>query len=421
MKNFVALFLLLNAVTVLFGCTPVPTVPSNNTADTTPALLKLGTAGLQKDLLVDQSSTAAESRHAQRADEVLFVATAEDSESGIKSITLDISVNVNCKDVGTSQVFSETLNAPVSSNRLPTQLTKSFTFKVATYRARCSRDRAVISLNIRASSENGAGAFTQLQPAGLKAVDPLKVATFNLHAPGNHPQSDQQRWGEQLGAMADVWVLTEVKSLTEAQFIANAAGMPHVKMHPGGDIAIASRTPLYGEQIRTIDPPGNLTSGLSNILSVTTTIDGVAHQIIGTHWGIRGAADRQLCACESDLHRLQAAQAILDFTNASTAPAKFVAGDMNAYSGFGPQDHDGDSNTPDFVGSTTEVDLLRSLFVDPFVFLNKDNSSVCSNQRIDYVMAKGAYRPTDYNANFCNAASPSDHPFVIATFEAFDP
>lgn len=421
MKNIQVLFHLAIASIWLSACTPVPTVPTGNTHDTSPASLRLGTAGLPKDLLVDQNSTAAEYRYARRADEVLFVATAEDTESGVQSVTLDISINVLCQNVGTSQVFSETQSAPESSSGLPVRLTKSFSFKVATYRARCGSERSVISLSIRSSAENGAGRVTQLQAGGLKAVDPLKVATFNLHAPGNHPRSVHQRWGEQLGSMADVWVLTEVLSLADAQFIAGAAGMPYVKMHPRGDIAIASRTPLYDEESRTIDPPGNLTSGHSNILSATTTIDGMPHQIIGTHWGIRGAGDRQLCACESDAHRQQAAQTILDLANASTAPARFVAGDMNAYSGFGPQDHDNNINTPDFVGSTTEVDLLRSLFIDPFVFLNKDNSSICSNQRIDYVMVKGSYRPINYNANFCNAASPSDHPFVIATFEAFDP
>ena len=420
MKTVIKAIVLATACAALLNCQSTATVPPGNSNDTSKALLRIGSAGLAKDVLVDQNSSSTDIRYARRTDEVVFVATAEDLESGIKSLTLDYTINVNCANVGTNQNFSETQNAPANSNGLPTRLSKSYTFKVAPYRARCTSGRAIISLSIVASTENGAGLQTQLLAAGIKAVDPLKVATFNLHWPGNHPRSVHKRWAEQLGAQADVWVLTEIMNLADAQFIGNAAGLPFVSMHPNGDVAIASRTPLTNIQSRQIDPPGRLSSGISNILSVETSIDGVMHQIIGTHWGIRSANDTLLCACNSDPDRIQAANTILALAFGSTAPAKFVAGDMNAYSGFGPQDHDGDPLTPDFVGSTAEVDLLRSVFVDPFVFLNKDNSSVCSNQRIDYVMVKGRYQATQYNANFCNEASPSDHPFVMATFEAFD-
>ena len=93
-------------------------------------------------------------------------------------------------------------------------------------------------------------------------------------------------------------------------------------------------------------------------------------------------------------------------------------GDLNAYSGVGPQDNDGLPGTPDFVGSASEIDFLRTRFSDPFIRMNLGNGDHCSNQRIDYIMSSGPYVPVKYET--CFDATPSDHPFVLITFEAGD-
>jgi hypothetical protein len=116
--------------------------------------------------------------------------------------------------------------------------------------------------------------------------------------------------------------------------------------------------------------------------------------------------------------RLLAAQTIINLISPSSRVV-FVGGDLNAFSGFGPQDHDDNPATPDFSGSTAEVDLLRGRFIDPFVVMKQTNDVHCSNKRIDYVMASGAYIPIKYEACF-REATPSDHPFVLVTFEAGD-
>ena len=51
--------------------------------------------------------------------------------------------------------------------------------------------------------------------------------------------------------------------------------------------------------------------------------------------------------------------------------------------------------------------------------MNLANGAHCSNQRIDYIMVSGPYVPVKYEACFSDA-SPSDHPFVLTTFEAGD-
>jgi hypothetical protein len=401
------------------GCKTVPTVPTPSTtaSDATPPLLKLGSAGLKKDLLLNQVSTAAEQRRAKRSDEILLIATAQDPETGIKSVTLDMTLSVICGPTGTNQTFSETQSAPAGTATLPTELSKSYLFKPAVQRAGCGSSPSSVTLSITASAENGVGKRTLLQTAQVSSFGPdtLRVATFNLFAPGNHSDATYQRWGQQLGAKSDVLLLTEVLDPRRAELVANAAGMAHLFKQAGGDVAILSRTPLYNIQTRIIDPPGQLTSNNSNILSAQTDIGGFPHQFIATHWGIRDANDVLFPAHTSSPSRLLAAQAMIGMAPASSKVV-FVGGDMNAYSGFGPQDHDGNPTTPDFVGSTTEVDFLRTRFSDPFITLNLANDVHCSNQRIDYVMVSGPYVPVKYEACF-EGSGPSDHPFVLITFE----
>lgn len=410
------------AIGLMAGCKAAPKVPtpSPTASDATPPMLKLGSAGLKKDLLLNQTSTAAEQRRAKRSDEILLVATAQDLETGIKSVTLDVTLSVLCGPTGTNQTFSETESAPAGTATLPTELSKTYVFKPAVQRAGCGSSPSSVTLSITASAENGIGKTTLLQPARISSFGPdtVRIATFNLYAPGNHSDATYQRWGQQLGAKSDVLLLTEVLDQRRAELIADAAGMAHVFKLADGDVAIASRTPLYNIQTRIIDPPGQLTSNNSNILSAQSDIGGFPHQFIATHWGIRDANDVLFPAHTSAPSRLRAAQAMIGMTPASSRVV-FVGGDLNAYSGFGPQDHDGDPATPDFAGSTTEVDALRTRFSDPFITMNLANDAHCSNQRIDYVMTSGPYVPVKYEACF-SEAGPSDHPFLLITFEAGD-
>lgn len=416
--------LLLSILTLglMVGCKAAPTVPtpSSTTSDATPPLLKLGSAGLKKDVLLNQNSTAAEQRRAKRSDEILLVATAEDPETGIKSVTLDLTLSVICGPTGTNQTFSETQNAPAATATLPTKLSKTYLFKPAVQRAGCASSPSSVTLSIAASTQNGVGKTTNLPPARITSFGPdtLRIGTFNLYAPGNHSDATYQRWGKELGAKSDVLLLTEVLDQRRAELVANGAGMAHVFKLVDGDVAIASRTPLYNIQTRIIDPPGRLTSNNSNIISAQSDIGGFPHQFIATHWGIRDANDVLFPAHTSAPSRLLAAQAISGMTPASSK-VTFVGGDLNAYSGVGPQDHDGDPATPDFVGSTAEVDFLRTRFSDPFITMKLTNDAHCSNQRIDYIMGIGPYVPVKYEACF-SGASPSDHPFVLITFEAGD-
>ncbi len=414
-----------SAFVFLAGCTSVPTVPipAPSQRDATPPALRLGSAGLKKDLLLTQASTAPERRRAKRGAEVVLVATADDPETGVKSLTLGITQSVNCGRTGQNQTFSETLAAPANTGTLPTRLTKSHTVNVAGLRARCGNGPSSITVSVTALAENGVGQTTTLPPAHVSSYGPdvLRVGTFNFYAPGNHQDSTYERWGRELGAQADVLLLTEVLDQRRVELVATAAGMPHVLKSGDGDVAVASRAPLYNVRTRKIDPPGVLTSADSNIMSAHSDVGGAPHQFIVAHWGIRDGDGDALRrgAHQSSPWRLQAAQAMIDLMSTSNIPI-FAGGDFNAYSGFGPQDHDG-LPTPDFVGSTAEVDLIRSKFTDPFISMGLANDSFCSNSRIDYVLVAGAYYPVKYDTcPFFSQALPSDHPFVLTTFEAGD-
>jgi hypothetical protein len=409
---------------LLAGCAPIPTVPtpSSSQRDATSPTLRLGSAGLKKDFLLTQASTAPEQRRAKRAAEVLLVATAQDPETGIKSITFDITQSVICGGRAQNQTFSVTDTASPNTGSLPTQMTKSFT--VPALRLRCGNVPSSMTVSVTASTENGVGQTTTLPAGRVSSYGPdvLRVATFNLYAPKNHSDDTYKRWGRELGSKVDVLMLEEVLDQRRAELVAHAAGLPHVLKMSNGDVAVASRTPLYNVQMRTIDVPGRLTSSDSHILSVQTNIEGAPHQFIAAHWSIRdGDTDAdQRPAHVSSPFRLQAAQAMAALVSSSGIPV-FAGGDFNAFSGVGRQDHDDNDNTPDFVGSTTEVDFILTKFTDPFIALGV--SDFCSNKRIDYVlMAKpSSYYPvSSETCPFFTPALPSDHPFVLATFEAGD-
>ena len=154
------------------------------------------------------------------------------------------------------------------------------------------------------------------------------------------------------------------------------------------DVAVLSRAPLRDPQERIIDQPGRLSTNDSNVFTVLSDLGRFPHRIIANHWGIRDA-DQLMLAHQSSSGRLMAANAVIELAGPPGDALTFIAGDMNAFIGAGPQDHDDDQNTPDWVGSTIEMDLLRARFGDPFTVLG-GGSPYCSNKRIDFVLAQGA-------------------------------
>jgi endonuclease/exonuclease/phosphatase family metal-dependent hydrolase len=413
-------FAALPALAAMAACSGVPSVPvpEPGTTDASPPLLKLGSAGLRRDILLTQDSTVPERRRAMSHDDVFFLATATDAETGVRRVSLRGEQRTICVPVAANNLITivdpiaEDQAAPTGGSTLPGQLAKQFGVQVISKR-HCPSGSTFLEfhLELRAEAENGLGQVRQLQSAFVDSFGPdtIKVGTFNLYRPGNHPDSVYERWGRVLGSMADVLLLTEVADRRRAEIVANSAGMPYVVVlrDSDSDIAIASRTPLRDVQRQTIDPPGALSSNDSNILSAQTDLGGYPHQVVVTHWGIRDANDELFGPERSSPSRGQAAAAILQLIAPRPAIA-IVGGDLNAYSGIGPQVQS---------GSTAEVDLIRTRMVDAFAALGLPEAAHCSNQRIDYVFVSGPYAPVAYEACFADS-SPSDHPFVLVTLVA---
>ena len=247
-----------------------------------------------------------------------------------------------------------------------------------------------------------------------RAESVLRVVAFNLYNPGNHPDATYERWGRELGERSDVMLLSEVgpndddqKVRRRAKLVADAAGMPYFET--SGDVAIISRTQLYSVLSKVVRPDSfwPLSNGHNSyILSVKTNISGTPHQFIANHWGVRdvnhaGTAEPWW----SSPTRFKAAQQVLVLAD-WTIPV-FVGGDLNAYSGVGPQ------NAP---GSTDEVSELRTRLTD--VFIRLQNTKHCGGHRIDYVMFSGRwYIPTVYDS-CSDLGVGSDHPAVLAQFKS---
>jgi endonuclease/exonuclease/phosphatase family metal-dependent hydrolase len=216
--------------------------------------------------------------------------------------------------------------------------------------------------------------------------------------------------GRPWASRADVLLLTEVEDRRRAELLASAAGMAYVVVlrDSDTDTAIASRAPMRNAQRLTIDPPGRLQSNDSNILSAETDLGGYPHQVVVTHWGIRDANDVLFEPWKSSPSRLQAVQAILGSLTPQRTAIAIIGGDLNAYSGIGPQDQP---------GATVEVTWLSNEMKDAFATLGLPNDAHCSNQRIDYVFVRGPYAPFKYEACF-SEAEPSDHRFILVTLIA---
>lgn len=385
--------------------------------DTTSPRLRLEGSGISKLIILTEDSTDPENGRAWSDDNVHFKAHAYDAETGLRHLSLRGELRVLCVPSTSNRLITivepiaETELGSANGASLPDTLDTQFDLQVASQRARCPSTTQFLELylELRAEAENGEGLIRQLPAAIVSSFGPdiVTVGTFNLHNPGNYSDSVFERWGQTLGSQADILLLTEVRDRRVAELLASAAGKQFVTDYAG--LAIASRAPLRNVRRETIDPPGRLTSNDSNILSAQTDLGGYPHQVVVTHWGIRDANDEEFGPERSSPSRLQAAETILNLLEPKPAIV-IVGGDLNAYSGIGPQEFGPG------VG-TAEVNLLRSELTDTFEFLALPNERHCSNQRIDYIFVRGPYRPIRYEACFLDAA-PSDHPFVLVTLAA---
>lgn len=382
--------------------------------DSTPPSVRLEAFGALHTLHLDSAtSPVAGAIRARSDDKVKFTVTARDAESGVRRVHIGGFLDSVC--IPTTGNNLVTVREPVGELAVPAGspegvVVHRFQVDVAARRAACPASTKFYELKgeLTATAENGKGAVTALPKVAFTSFghDIINIATFNMWNPGNHPDATYTWWGSQLGRRATALILNEVPDMRRARLVADAAGLPHVYFYSG--TAIVSEGPIRNPQRHTVDPPGNLSSNDSVILSVETDLGGYPHQIIGMHWGIRDAGDELFGPDRSAPGRREAAQRALDMLNPAV-PVAFVGGDLNAYSGVGPQRQPG--------VSTAEVDLMRTVLTDPFISLTQPDDRHCSDQRIDYVMFRGPVTPRRYQACFTEA-SPSDHPFVIVTFEA---
>lgn len=369
-------------------------------------MLHLGSGGLRADIDLDQTSTQPVSRRAPRAGSILLRAEARDAESGVARLELHGDLVIECIPTGSNAIVR--IRDPIAVDRtsgptsFPITLSGSYAFTVADQIARCPATTRFYQLSVAltATAKNGAGMEQRLPEARVRAFGPdqLRVATFNLYNPGNHPDSQFATWGTAIGNVADVVLLTEVPARRRAEVLAGAAGMPYVGTLQDNfftDVAIASRFPLRDmTRLRVSSGPrGND----SNILSAMSDIGNFPHQFVVNHWATRDADGVDGGPRVSIAGRLDAASAVIGLLATDDIPI-VVGGDLNA------------------LAETAEVRQFTTTGLsDAFVALAAPPEAHCFDRRIDYLFSRGPMVPSSYDG--CEAfASPSDHPFVVVTY-----
>lgn len=249
----------------------------------------------------------------------------------------------------------------------------------------------------------------------------LRVATLNQYQPGlsSDDLSDVGQlvdggkggskanvwealrgWGQRLDRKADIVFLQEVRNGSHVRYLAqpDISGLPYYALMQENfytDCAILSRYPLSNVQRFSMEK--------SNTLCATATIEGVPHLLFSVHWAGKG----QLTSASVR----KAARWLIEFIREANMPA-IVGGDLNFMSGYGlgPERR---SETNGILGSApAEYIILSSFFNDVYTSI-LPTPPYGSDARIDYILFKGDYTPVEYNAVL--DASPSDHPFVIAS------
>jgi hypothetical protein len=242
----------------------------------------------------------------------------------------------------------------------------------------------------------------------------LRIATLNMYQPGlakddlsdvGRPVSKEEPfekvnpwdalrgWGERLFRKADIVFLQEV-----LEFLArpDVSGIPYFTLMQEDfftDLAILSRFPLNRVSAISKDK--------SNTLLATATIYGVKHLLASVHWN--GHDDVSTSSARA------AANDLIDYLDHNALRLNFseviVGGDLNCFSGDGPEGHAG-LNLPEYT-------TLRSRFDDIYTQFNP-RPDPGSNKRIDYlfILHRAQYEFVDFNWTL--DSFPSDHPFVIA-------
>lgn len=410
----------LAGLTALLCACPGPSVQDPDPNDRTPPRLTFGSVGLRHEVaLATPGGVTTGSVRLRAADSIQLIAQANDDESGVAEVSVRGRVQVICYPrVGTTaMVLPEDVDVTTSrqdTSSFPSSLTAAYPLGGAAQRAKCPRETVFGELTgtLRAQTRSTARQTTGLGPLSIRSFGPdvLRVATFNLYRPGHHADSVYVTWGQYLRDKADVLLLTEVEDRRRAELVAGAAGMANVVTlrDTDSDIAMAARLPIRDVHRDTVYPPGSrLGSAESNFIVADVDLGGYSHHIVVAHFGIRDAGDELFEAWRSAPGRVEAARRIIaEIDRRDQAAPVVIGGDLNAYSGLGPQDRP---------GATAEVTALRNRFTDPLTVLQVPAEDLCGG-RIDYILVNG-YVPTAYKQD-CTANEPSDHPMVIASFEA---
>jgi endonuclease/exonuclease/phosphatase (EEP) superfamily protein YafD len=227
----------------------------------------------------------------------------------------------------------------------------------------------------------------------------LKVATFNVFQ-SNLPTNATpvlERWGRELLSKADVVLITEARSAEHVNTMAAAAGLAHVwvpKPDPYSDVAIVSRLP-FSSQDSYLTDPGSL------IAAATIGIDGASHRFLATHWPTGGTVP-----WVSHPDRIAVARKVIEITTRSAGPI-FLGGDFNVCP-FPREADECDRSS----GRLEEYDLIAQNFYDSY----RLSDAQTSGNRIDQIHYRGKYRVSDFQW-IGDIVQPSDHPFVLVTFE----
>jgi endonuclease/exonuclease/phosphatase (EEP) superfamily protein YafD len=379
----------------LVGCQPVR------------QMIELGSAGLPKDLKVSsEAPQVSASRRARRNSQVLLVAVGEDPDTGVKNVRISGSVSVVCVGVGGLPVPEVRVPVPIAAENPvadstapsgPGRRAVAHVLDVAKLRTelRCSRGYTFQSLRVEvtATVDSFDGTTTSSPQAVIhhEGPDYLKVATFNIRQSAVRAEPDGgvaslQRWGRNLLSKADVVLLDEVWDAEQVRIMAESSGLVHryVVGSPYVDVAIISRYPMRWTQQHEIPP------GLPfRMLDARIDIEGVPHRFLATHW------ENDPNPWTSHPDRVAASQITRQLL-VNEADAAFFGGDLNAYSYL------------------PEVRSLDAVLRD--AFFEVPGATYCGG-RVDYVFARGPYTAVRFESDCSPEGWPSDHPFVLVTYE----
>ena len=231
----------------------------------------------------------------------------------------------------------------------------------------------------------------------------LKVGTFNGYQ-SNLPKEAGAvlaRWGRELISRADIVFLQEFRNSDHIRTVAAAAELDYTWIpHPEeySDVAILSRYPLTSMTSHSVPR--------ATIVDATANIDGVEHRLLGSHF-----TTGQVPPWESVPDRVTSAQKVVELARADNRPT-FFGGDLNTC----PYPREaGECLSAD--GTAPEYRAIAEWFYDAFRLSDADSPQ---GNRIDQIHVRGPYDVAEYRRFIGADVEPSDHPFVLVTFERSD-